>query len=184
MPTLSFDFKFVSNPENIDPPANGYSITLHGDFGKATRFETDCVLGHTPAACLKLRSNSTHSEPIEMQVKPYELPLLRSSHYTWSVQRNDGEPLGPAEVQFAFLMRVTQPPLEPSYVVPLSALVALVAADKTLSHAFIDALTDIEPGQREVCIHEQFVAAGLVDLGLIVPSKVSDQYALMDIELR
>lgn len=187
MPTLSFDFESAPDSDDVAPPENGYSISLHGNAGKLTKFEIDCVAGRTAPAYLMVRRRAKAAElPVEIPGKEHELTDLRASHYTWTVKRNDGKPMGLGEVQFALMMWGTQRArqIEPAYTVPLSSLKRLLSTDDALINPFIDILSDAEPGQRELVIQDLELAASLVGLGLITPSAEPCLYALMDIEVQ
>ncbi|WP_090189671.1 MULTISPECIES: hypothetical protein [unclassified Duganella] len=186
MPTLSFDFQFAPDPDELVPPKDGYLVTLHGDAGELTRFEIDCIANRTPAAYLMVRRRAKSKVmTIEIPGESHQLADLRANHYTWSAERSDGKPMGLAEFQLALMSwtkhRANQQ--EPAYTIPLSSLNKLLSIDKAVSGALIDVLANAEPMQREVFIADPDIAAKLVDLGLVTASAEPDLYALMNIKV-
>jgi hypothetical protein len=183
----TFSFNYTLAPAGIDtePPEAGYTVTLQGNAGEPTRFEINSVIDNTARAALALTiGKATQGTKFEIDEKRGTLDHLRSTHYTWNVVRNDGQPMLGHELQAAMLEFTMLCMNEPVYSIPRSTLDTLLSADKSLSQALADAIRDAAPLQREVQIHEPEVAAGLVKLGLISPSGVAGEYVLLDIEVR
>jgi hypothetical protein len=185
MTTFSFDYAHcATESEDGFDPATIYTITLYGDAGPATRFETRTILDNTPRALLKLRTDRLpQGEKFVVDKTKGYFDHLPSEHYTWRVARKDGKPIHLAELQFAFLLKATKQNKEPIFSIPLSTLRALLTAPEPLTHYLVDALSDAEPGQGGVHIPDLEVAAGLLELGVICVTSTRHMYALMDIAI-
>lgn len=183
MTTFSFDYNVAASEADEDfDPASVYAITLHGDVGRATRFETKTLLDNTPRALLKLRTGLMPQEKKFFVNKTKgNFDHLLSEHYTWYVARNDGKPMQTAELQYAFLLQASAQSEEPTFSIPLSTLRVLLNAPEPLSHYLVDALSNAELGQGGVHIPDLEIAAGLLELGFIGATSTRHIYALMDI---
>lgn len=185
MTTFSFDYAHAATEsEDGFDPATIYTITLYGDAGPATRFETRTILDNTPRALLKLRTDRLpQGEKFVVDKTEGYFDHLHSEHYTWHVARKDGKPIHLAELQFAFLLKGTKHQEEPILSIPLSTLRALLTASEPLTHYLVDALSDAEPGKGGVHIPDLEIAAGLLELGVICVTSTRHMYALMDIAI-
>ncbi|WP_348700304.1 hypothetical protein [Duganella fentianensis] len=88
------------------------------------------------------------------------------------------------ELQFALLLHTQHRLNEPVLAIPRSVLRTLFDADRSLSQALEDAIYDSAPFQRDVYISDKNTAVRLVDLGIIAPAALPNQYVLLDIEVR
>lgn len=184
MATYSFDCDLATDSIDRGMPAGGYSVKLHGDAGAVTRFETNSVMNTTPRTLLQaVTSADSCALNFEVKDKYGESDHLRSKHYVWKVARCDGEPMLRNELQLALMLYSMERSQELIIEIPRGTLNTLLSADQSLSQALVAAMAVAAPGQRNVLIQDQSVAAKLVDLGLITPTETGSEYALMDIAL-
>ena len=182
MATFSFDFELASQEAVPVAEFVPSTVSFHSDAGAATRFEGQIVMKNTARAMVELiDSPSPLSLIFDIKVEADELEQLRSDHYTLHVRRDDGMPMQKSEVQFAIMMETISRRNEPVFSVPRSALRKLLWADKEAGRAFYNSLADAQYSQRTVWIEDKAIADRLVQIDLIVPSKVVGEYILVDI---
>lgn len=108
---------------------------------------------------------------------------MRSSHYTWCIERTDGKPIQVDELHYLHLMCALDSGRDPKVTMRLSTLRLLLTADKAQVDAFVSALNGSGDGQ-DVYVDDAELASGLVELGLVDPAGSNNKYVLMDIEVR
>jgi hypothetical protein len=189
MATFSFDVKFSTTTQEYETP-EGYFVELQGDRGEPSHEEIDCVMASTVPELARIsEGHSSASRPIEIRGEKADLAALKSTHYVWRIERRDGAPMMPPEVQialFSFSMRRWEEAREREPVVsmPLSVLKRLLMADEPHRQDLIAVLTDMPPGGQLVDIEDGEVAARLAALGVLAATDVPGFYSLSDIELK
>lgn len=189
MATLSFDIEFSIDALDFDCP-EGYILELNGDVGEPTSEEWECVMAHSAPVSLRLAKNhKLAAHPVELRGNSVELAVLKSNHYTWRIERSDGKPLMPTEVQVALLgysmHRLQEERARESVIsMPMSMLARLLNATDAQRRDLVELLADNSNGGQLVDIQDEEVAARLAMLDILAGTEVPGLYLLQNVEVK
>lgn len=189
MPTISFDVRFHTDRKSM-PTHTGYSIQLIGDVSDPTEEEKRLVMSGLARELIRInRKPSAASDRVPVNVEPAYTHELLSNHYTVKVDRGDGRPLGPTELNLALAQHAIarweeERNREHKVVMPLSSLRRIAEAPETAREALLSVIERLSHAQEPFTIDDEGMAADLVLRGLVLPSEEPGLYELQNIDLK